>query len=256
MGSRTWIKIYCDRWLNGTIREETPEIRGIWVDLLVLAGSGKYGDSGEIKITDHVGFLDEQLADLLQISRQKWASIKNKLIETDRVIVKNNNIIAIKKWSKYQSEYDRQKVYRQPEDTNNPTLGNSNQKLQTEVTPESTARERDKRIEKENREREESVSLSTEEVFEVYKREIMGCPDESVSIPEDIENDIELTIKRFTAARVIDAIREGVKRKRKDWGYIVGILKNWEKKDQLEKTRGSRDPDKYIKGKYGHLVKR
>lgn len=75
MGSRTWIKIYCDQWLNGTIREDSPELRGIWVDLLALAGSGKYGDSGEIKITDRVGFLDKQLADLLQISLQDRKSV-------------------------------------------------------------------------------------------------------------------------------------------------------------------------------------
>lgn len=112
MGSRTWIKIYCERWLNGTIREETPEVRGIWVDLLVLAGSGKYGDSGEIKITDGIGFLDRQLADVLQISQRKWASIKKKLTETDRICVGDNNIIAISNWAKYQSEFERQKVQR------------------------------------------------------------------------------------------------------------------------------------------------
>lgn len=254
MGSRTWIKIYCDRWLNGTIREETPEVRGIWVDLLVLAGSGKYGDSGEIKITDQVGFLDEQLADLLQISRQKWATIKKKLIETDRVIVKNSNIIAIKNWTKYQSEYDRQKVYRQLEETNNPTIEDSNPKLQPKVTAESTAGERDKRLEKENR---ESVSLSIEDVFEVYKKKVMGSLDESASIPEDMEEELKATVKIFTASWVIDAIWEGVKRKKKDWRYITGILKNWERygKDaELPRKRG--DSDKFTRGKYQKNARR
>ena len=253
MGSRTWIKIYCDRWLNGSIREETPEVRGIWVDLLVLAGSGKYGDSGEIKITDRLGYFDKQLAELLQISVQKWVACKKKLIQTERVCVENNNIIVIKNWSKYQSEYERQRVQRQ--ETPKPEVEAENvTKGAVESASKGASRERDKRIEKETIEREGSVSLLN--VFEVYKKEIMGCPDESVSIPEDIENDIELTIKRFTAARVRDAIREGVKHKRRDWRYIVGILKNWEKKDQLEKTRGSMDPDKYIKGRYGHMVRR
>ena len=108
------------------------------------------------------------------------------------------------------------------------------------------------RREVEEETKEESVSLTKEDVFEVYKKEIMGCPDESVSIPEDIENDIEFTIKRFTAPWVIDAIREGVKQKRKDWRYIVGILKNWEKDAAMPQG----DPNKYIKGKYGHRVQR
>ena len=261
MGSRTWIKIYCDRWLNGSIREETPEVRGIWVDLLVLAGSGKYGDSGEIKITDRVGYFDKQLADLLQISVQKWATIKEKLIQTDRVCIENSNIIVIKNWSKYQSEYTRQKTYRQLETTNNDTPENCNSKLQSKVTPESTALDRDKRLEKENKERESS-SLSIEDVFEVYKKEIMGSLDESASIPEDIEDDLKLTVGRFSASRVIDAIREAVKHKRRDWRYIVGILRNWEREEREAKfpsnkgLRGKQDPDKYIKGKFGHMVQR
>ena len=259
MGSRTWIKIYCERWLNGTIREETPELRGIWIDLLVLAGSGKYGDSGEIKITDQVGFLDQQLADLLQISRQKWATIKEKLNKTDRVIIKNGNIIAIKNWSKYQSEYERQRGYRHSQGTTTESLENCNQKLQQEVTTKSTTGERDKRIEKENIEREGVINIDNKEsVLDIY-RDLIGEPS------EDLENEIELAIKDCTAPWVIDAIREGVKRDRKDWPYIGGILKNWLKNQQLygnrygkvsgNRTR-SQDPDKYVKGTYGHMTHR
>jgi len=250
MGSRTWIKIYCDRWLNGSIREETPEVRGIWVDLLVLAGSGKYGDSGEIKITDQVGFLDKQLADLLQISVQKWVTCKKKLIKTKRVCIKNRNIIAIINWSKYQSEYNRQRIYRQPQGTSDNTPESSNLKLQPEVTTESTAGERDKRLEIENK--ESIVSLSKEDVFEVYRKEVMESPDE---ISEDMENQLVLATERFTVPWVIDAIREGVRRKRKDWQYITGILKNW-KRYGKNYVPGKSDPDKYIKGKYGHMVQR
>ena len=236
MGSRTWIKIYCDKWLNGTIREETPEIRGIWVDLLVLAGSGKYGDSGEIKITDNVGFLDEQLADLLQISRQKWATIKKKLIETDRVIIKNNNIIAIKKWSKYQSEYDRQKVYRQLEDANNPTPENSNQKLQTKVTLESTAGERDKRIENETIEREDKEETKQEEGSVRFLKsinEVITLYQENVLLGATISEDVEVELKtmcgRYSPDWAYDAIREAIEQNHPDWRYIVGILRHWAK---------------------------
>ena len=248
MGSRTWIKIYCDKWLNGTIRDESSEFRGIWVDLLVLAGSGKYGDSGEIKITDQVGFLDEQLADLLQISRQKWATIKKKLMETDRVIIKNGNIIGIKNWSKYQSEYDRQRVYRQLEDTNDNTLENSNQKLQPKVTTKSTARERDKRLEKETIERESSLL----DVLEIYKKEIAGLQEEE-SLDEHIEKEIKAAVNIFTASWVIDAIKEAASKNRRSWPYVAGILKNWKK---LRKGISGDQPSKYSGGKYQRHVKR
>ena len=238
MGSRTWIKIYCDKWLNGTIREETPEIRGIWVDLLVLAGSGKYGDSGEIKITDNVGFLDEQLADLLQISRQKWATIKKKLIETDRVIVKNNNIIAIKKWSKYQSEYRRQRQYHQLGNASETSPEKCNKILQPDVTTETvikdTARERDKRIEKENREdkeetkqKESSVQFlkSIEEVITLYQENVLL----GATIPEDMEAELKTACGRYSPDWVYDAMKEAIEQNHPDWRYMVGILRHWAK---------------------------
>ena len=82
----------------------------------------------------------------------------------------------------------------------------------------------------------------------------MGSPDESASIPEDMEGELKGATKRFTAPWVIDAIREGVKHKRRDWRYIVGILRNWEREEREAKIKT--DPDKYIKGKYGHMVQR
>ena len=232
MGSRTWIKIYCDRWLNGSIRDETPELRGIWVDLLVLAGSGKYGDSGEIKITDQVGYSDMQLAELLGISRQKWATIKRKLIETDRVMIKNldrnrgvitrnANIIAIINWSKYQSEYERQRVQRQ-ESPKLESEAESVTKSAAESAAESASRDRDKRIEIETIEGEGSSCLSKEDVIEAYERTIGP-------LSEDMENEVELAVIRFTAQWVIDAIREAVKRNKRTWVYVAGILKNWER---------------------------
>jgi len=55
MASRTWFKIYADKWLTGTIREESPSVRGIFVDLLALAGGGEFGDSGVISLKNSVG---------------------------------------------------------------------------------------------------------------------------------------------------------------------------------------------------------
>jgi hypothetical protein len=114
MGSRTWIKVYCDKWLEGTLREESPDIRGVWIDLLVLAGGGHYGDSGEIKLNNGVGFTDRQIAEILNISQALWHRAKARFIETDRIKVTQRGAISITNWSKYQSEYDRQKQYRRP----------------------------------------------------------------------------------------------------------------------------------------------
>lgn len=144
MGSRTWIKIHCDRWFDGTIRQETPALRGIWVDLLALAGSGRYGDTGEIKLAVGVGLTDLQLSKILNVDPATWQGAKARLVSTDRISVTTDNLITITNWCKYQSEYERQKKYRQ--------------KLQPEVTHDGYGeKEKEKEKEKENKEEEGST---------------------------------------------------------------------------------------------------
>jgi len=133
MTSRTWVKIYCDNWLTGTLRGETPSLRGIWADLLALAGSGKYGDTGEIKLQNDVGLTDLQLQKLLNLSRKVWQKAKKRLILTERIAINSRNIITILNWKKYQSEYERQKPHR-------------NLKLQPIVTNDSYTGDRDRDI--------------------------------------------------------------------------------------------------------------
>jgi len=244
VGSRTWIKIYYDRWLNGTIREESLEVRAVWIDLLVLAGSGKYGDSGEVKITDSIGFLDQQLADLLQISTRKWKIISKRLQETDRICISQNNVIAIKNWAKYQSEYERTKPYRIGD-----TVTKSTVESTRESTQESTARDRDKRLEtrdyrlenKEETKQEESLvqflpseeienireirAQKAKEVIDLYQEGILG----GGTIPEDMEREVKSACNRYSTFWVSDAINESCAQNHPDWRYIVGILRNWSK---------------------------
>jgi DnaD/phage-associated family protein len=57
-----------------------------------------------------------------------------------------------------------------------------------------------------------------------------------------------------------EAFKEAVTLNKRNWRYIARILERWanEGKDSGEYKRDIKkdDPDKYIKGKYGHLVKR
>jgi len=112
MGSRTWIKVFCEQWLQGSLRNESSEIRGVWIDLLTLAGSSQYGDTGEIKLTNGVGYTDDQIAILLNITKSLWRRAKKRLKETDRIDISPRGAISITNWTKYQSEYKRQKQYR------------------------------------------------------------------------------------------------------------------------------------------------
>lgn len=114
MGARTWIKIFCNKWIEGTLRHETPEVRGIWIDLLALVGNGQYGDGGELKIMTGMGLTDDQISTILKTPLEIWKKAKDRLVESQRIEVGSGNVISITNWKKYQSEYQRQKPYRHP----------------------------------------------------------------------------------------------------------------------------------------------
>jgi DNA replication protein len=66
--------------------------------------------------------------------------------------------------------------------------------------------------------------------------------------------------KTYPEAWLRDAIKRAVDENKRKWSYIQGILERWarEGKDDGTYPRNTRktDPDKYIKGKYGHMVQR
>jgi hypothetical protein len=119
MSSRAWIKIWCKPWLEGSLRDETSAIRGVWASLLALAGDGRYGDSGEIKFRDNVGLTDRQIAEALAISGRLWGAAKRRFLSTNRIKIAENGAICIQNWNKYQSEYDRQKPWRERQKATN-----------------------------------------------------------------------------------------------------------------------------------------
>jgi len=135
MTHRTWVKIFCEGWLDGTLREESPELRGIWADILAWAGDVD-GISGTIRVAKAIGYTDEQIAARLNIELSMWIMCKKRLIKTERIKVVENNIIEVCKWKKYQSDYGRQKQYRGTKLQTKVTNKSYKQKLQTEVEVE------------------------------------------------------------------------------------------------------------------------
>jgi len=218
MPSRTWIKIYCDKWLGGTIREETPLIRSVWVDLLTLAGSGRYGDTGIIQLAHNVGLTDEQLAAVLNIPINDWQTSKTKLSTTDRISTNGNNVITILNWRKYQSEYERQRSYK----------GN----LQKEVTTKNTTkgyREKEKEKEKEKENIREGEEVAATPSFITY-REKLKTTYQDLDIDEEWERcqiwfrDNKKTIKSPSLAlgnwckKEMEIRKSKEKPKSKGWG--------------------------------------
>ena len=109
---RSWIKIYTDILRGKTIKELNPAERWIWVGLLAAAGDSGY--DGIICFTEDMGYTDEQLAKLLNVDLDVFITVKLKMAsqEMGKITVDKNNIITINNWHLYQSEFSRQKPYR------------------------------------------------------------------------------------------------------------------------------------------------
>jgi DNA replication protein len=92
----------------------------------------------------------------------------------------------------------------------------------------------------------------TPNIFALYEQNIgMLTPMIAEELREAEEQYPEEWIK--------DAIREAVNLNKRNWRYIARILERWTTDGRNEDTRrgaGKTDPDKFIKGRYGHMVQR
>jgi DNA replication protein len=75
-----------------------------------------------------------------------------------------------------------------------------------------------------------------------------------------IAEELKEAEKTYPPQWIEEAFKEAVALNKRSWRYIARILERWasEGKDSGEHKRSTKkiDPDKYIKGRYGHLVKR
>lgn len=114
-GRRKWVKLWVSEWLDGTMRfQMTPAQRGIWADLLALAGSSRTagiigpGETGGIAD----GFPLDYLASILRVDLETLKDALAAFRQQQRIDVNERGAIAIVNWAKYQSEYQRQAKYR------------------------------------------------------------------------------------------------------------------------------------------------
>lgn len=108
---RTWIKLYCYERLHGSITAQLEsDERSVWDELLCLAGL--CGFEGLIADHDQRPFPHSYIAHELHIDVELLERTLDKSKEEGR-IKEDEHGILITNWSYYQSEYERQKVYRQ-----------------------------------------------------------------------------------------------------------------------------------------------
>lgn len=66
---------------------------------------------------------------------------------------------------------------------------------------------------------------------------------------------------RYPRNWIVDAIKEAVSTNKRHWRYIASILERWQTEGRSDGAyqqypEKGHDPDKYIRGRYGHIVQR
>ncbi len=108
---RTWIKIYPLQCLEGSIRYQLEaDERGVWYDLLNFAAL--CSTPGVISDSDNHPYPHSFIANRLNITGELLERTIQKCKKETR-LSENDTGIHITNWEAYQSEYQRQKPYRE-----------------------------------------------------------------------------------------------------------------------------------------------
>ena len=109
---KRWIKLFVAGWLHGTIRWQlSSEERGVWADFLALAGEKQ--KEGAICDNDGRALPLDFIANQLNIKRTLLDKFIAKAIDEDMIALDDNGVIHVIHYQEYQSEYERQKPYRE-----------------------------------------------------------------------------------------------------------------------------------------------
>jgi DNA replication protein len=105
--------------------------------------------------------------------------------------------------------------------------------------------------------------------YETHIPENLEAPPDIFTIYEEnigmltplIADELKEAKKQYPDNWIKDAIKEAVTQNKRNWRYISIILEHWSAEGKDDGThRGNlkknADPDKFIKGKYGHMVQR
>ena len=112
---RRWIKLWVTECLEGSIRYQLqPDERSVWYDLILFAALGS--PPGNICDRDGRPFPRSFIASRLNITEALLGTTLDDC-KTEGRITEDDAGIHIIHWDRYQSEYERQKPYR---DANKP----------------------------------------------------------------------------------------------------------------------------------------
>ncbi len=112
---RKWIKLYCYERLHGSVIYDLTEAeQSVWDKLLCMAGMCAH--EGLISDSDRRAYPHSHIIHELHTTEKVFESTLTKCIQEGR-LTEDSEGIHITNWHRYQSEYQRQKSYREEKAT-------------------------------------------------------------------------------------------------------------------------------------------
>ena len=241
-----WFKIHGERWFMGSTRWElNAEQRAVWVDLLARASINE--PPGQIDF-----YSQEQLAQQFNVDLKLLKSTIKRCVEKKKLKVsEKKQKISIINWKKYQSEYQRQKPYREQHKSQSKVTkmeDNSCNKVTLRKEGEEKRLEIEKKENKEDEKREESLTpnnnsfksplpsnsntftegkITIKEQFLSMLREYKGYPfneaQDSLLFSITVKEFPNINITQQTARKIAwwkehpDALKANPKKQLQDW---------------------------------------
>ena len=216
---RRWVKLYVTGWLHGSIRWQfTSEERGVWADLIALAG--EIQQNGKICDNDGRSLPRSFIANQLNIKQTLLDQVIAKCLHEGRLAIDDNEVLSLTNYDTYQSEYERQKKYRDKLDSN------------------------------ENDYTQDDQTESLAKIFKAYEAEI-GL------ITPAIAEELKDIADTYPEGWFEKAVTEASKHNKRNLSYIKAILKRWKaegmsdtkqpEQPTIDRTKTHIDPETGIK---------
>jgi DnaD/phage-associated family protein len=205
--SRRWIKVYCRGMLHGSIVYQLTEVEyAIWVKLMLFAG--EINRDGQISDNDGRPLPHDFIAHELHTTPELLESTLKKCKGEGR-LVEDEHGLHITNWKAYQSEYDRQKPFREAK------------KVKEQLPLE-----------------EEPISSG---LYQNYEKEIGVI---SPAIADDLKDfSIYCRESNMPVDWISEAFAEAAKNNKRNWAYVKAILNRWISEG---KGKPKQDKDKEI----------
>lgn len=269
-----WIKITTDIFDDEKILliESMPDADAllvIWLKLLTLAG--KKNSGGWVFLTDQLPYTEENLASVMRRPLNTVRLALSVFQKFGMIEVSPEQGIYVVNWEKHQNFEVLEKIRRDTKlrvqryrERKLLIATNCNKDSEAVTLPSRyvTVQDEDNKIEEEEEDEDnkiEDISSSSDiknsnllTIFELYEK---NCE----AITPELKILIHTACIKFSEEWVIEAIQNTSHKadKKKNWEYIAGTLRNWEKEGHVTGRSPSSNGvgDKFRKGKYGHIFK-